>query len=47
VYKEEMSYTPKPDSFSDHIGTSPLWTKKGSHYHPMFKKASTRLDFVM
>ncbi|NP_624323.2 RNA-dependent RNA polymerase [Trichomonas vaginalis virus 2] len=46
IYKEEITRKEVPDTFKQHVFTSPLWVKKGAHHHPLFGSYDNRLEFV-
>lgn len=47
IYAREIAFRPLdiPD-LEDHIGSSPVWCKKGAHHHPFFKHYPDRFEFV-
>nr|AKE98370.1 RNA-dependent RNA polymerase [Trichomonas vaginalis virus 2] len=46
IYREEISKKEVPDTFKQHVFSSPLWVKKGAHHHPHFESYDNRLEFV-
>lgn len=45
IYTEEFRRCGYPDSFADHVYSSPFWCKNGSHHHPKYNNYRTRFDF--
>ncbi|DBA08174.1 TPA_asm: RNA-dependent RNA polymerase [Trichomonas vaginalis virus 5] len=45
IYNEEFRRCGYPDSFSNHVHSSPFWCKNGSHHHPHYDNYLNRFEF--